>query len=96
MEQQPREQAHIAIAALERILDDTSASHADLANAIRCVVALRNELIEERRCGRGSPDCLASVNSLLSLAFGAEFPLMGFHRDRIKTTRDRLVELYGR
>lgn len=96
MQQQSRDYAQTAIAALERMLDDKSTSHADLAKAVRCVVALRNCLIEEHRRGHDSPECLASVNSLLSLAFGAEYPLTGFHRNRIEMTRDRLVELYGR
>ncbi len=94
MRADPHQCAEKAVMALDGMLNDDSKSHRDLAATIRCVVALRNSLIDERRAGRDAPECLAKVNSLLSLGFGAEFPLMGFHRDRIKATRDGIAELY--
>jgi hypothetical protein len=94
MSKDPRGCAEEAVTALDAVLTDRARSHADLAKAIRCVIALRNSLIEERRAGRDTPECLAEVNALISLAFGAEFPLVGFHRDRIRHTRDGIAGLY--
>ncbi len=73
-----------AVTALKQMLEEDRRSHADLARAIRCVITVRNRLIEDRRSGLDVDHELNQVNSLLSLGHGAEFPLVGFHRDRIE------------
>ncbi len=88
-----RPYAQTAIARLSEMLETGDKTHADLARAIRCVIVLRNRLIDERRAGRDVDPTLTTVNSLLSLGHGAEFPLMGFHRDRIEKMRDGISGL---
>ena len=87
-----RSDAETALARLDALLAKEPESHADVARAIRCVIAVRNRLITQARAGRPAND-LPQVNSLVSLAFGAEFPLMGFHRERIESVRDSLRKM---
>jgi hypothetical protein len=98
-----------ALAALDRALDDRPDKiYGDLANAVRCLVRLRDELIAERRrtgraagpAPRGSAtrgpqtdDRLERVNALLSVVSGGEYPLEGIRRERIEQAREELARL---
>src|SRR3546814_19526436 len=63
-------------------------AHEDVASAVRCVAALRNHMLAEVRNGGVSRTGLNRANALLSLAYGAQAPLIGFHLNRNKHTRD--------
>lgn len=64
--------------------------HQMVSEAVRSVVTLRNHIIELAKIGNVEPDLLSQINSIVSLAFGSEYPLMGIHRHRIEQTRDAL------
>lgn len=71
-------------------------THEKLADAVRCIIHLRDALIEQHRTGTSTKrddDRLSSVNSLLSLASSAEFPLVGVRWERIVALRDALRDL---
>lgn len=67
--------------------------HAEIREAVDCVTAFRNRAIEKHRGGAVSRACLDRANALVSLAFGAEFPLSGLHLRRIEGVRDGLRDL---
>lgn len=64
--------------------------HDEIARATRCIVRVRDRLIEARRTGRGQPaELLGQVNSLLSALVASEFPLAGVRWQRMKQARDQ-------
>lgn len=81
-----------ALAALDRLLAEAPPCTVDDAiHALRCVVALRDGLVTNRRRG-GSPDRhLAAVNAVLSLTWSGAVPMVGFRRKRLVTARDALA-----
>src|SRR4051794_38338061 len=92
-----REAQQAAEAALQR-LDHILAErphevHEDLSEAVRGIVAIRDDLIRRLRADGGGRDLLDRTNMLVSIAVGAEFPVTGLHWDRIEKTRDGLREL---
>lgn len=83
-----------AVAALDRALDDRPDHiHDDLSAAVRCVAALRDELIERKHAAAEAPDRLARVNALLSQLVAAEYPLDGVRRQRIEQVRGQIADL---
>jgi hypothetical protein len=85
-----------ALAALDRALDDRPDKiYGDLANAVRCLVRLRDELIAERRRSGGAAGDgrLERVNAILSVVSGGEYPLEGVRRERIEQAREELTRL---
>ena len=91
-----REAADEAIRRLDRVIATGSdVTHDDVQAAVTSVVAFRNRLIAEYREGRADRDRLDGANALVSLAYGAEFPLTGFHLRRFEQTRDGLKALIG-
>lgn len=67
-----------------------------MAEVSRCLVRLRDALIDRRRAGDAqAAERLEHVNRALSIAFGAEYPLVGVRRQRIEATRDQLRTLLG-
>ncbi len=94
MDQRARAVAQSAIAALDAALAaGPEVGHETVATAVRQVVALRNHMIDEARQGRIEPAALHHINAITSLAFGAEYPLMGVHLRRMEQTRDELSGL---
>ncbi|WP_152527961.1 hypothetical protein [Lutibaculum baratangense] len=93
--EEAREKGRIARERLDDVLakDGREISHAELAGAVRCIVAYRDGLIAARRAGRCTREELDRVNALLSLAHGAEYPLIGFHRHRIEQARDEIARM---
>ncbi len=87
-----RDQAHAALSSLEHLLKEPSDAVAEhVAEAVRDIVRLRDELIDRRRAGDPSPrvaDWLDRTNAILSSVIGAEFPIKGLHRERLATARD--------
>jgi hypothetical protein len=86
-----------AVKALERALDDRpDRIYEDMAEAVRCLVRFRDELIEQRRAEPGNPrarDRLGRVNAILSVVVGGEYPLIGIREDRVRQARDELAKL---
>lgn len=84
-----------AIAALDRALHERPDTlYDDLTRAARCLVALRDALIADRRAGLPEADAhLQRANALLSLVVGGEYPVAGLHRDRLQQARDGLDRL---
>ena len=86
--------ARDAIARLGHVLErGDDITHAEIQAAVNAVVAFRNSAIEKHRQGAVSDDCLDGANSLVSLAYGAEFPLSGLHRHRFEQTREGMERL---
>jgi hypothetical protein len=66
----------------------------ELVQAVRCIIRLRDELIEATRTDSpGARDRLAQVNAVLSVVTGGEYPLVGIRRERICQARDALAKL---
>ena len=88
-----------AIARLQHVLDrGPDVQHAEIQAAALSVIAFRNRVIEKCREGTASEPCLDQSNALVSLAYGAEFPLSGLHFRRIQQTCEgmrRLLESRG-
>lgn len=86
--------ARMAAAALERALqDEPDKIYDDLAEAVRCLVRLRDELITQQRAGRPCHG-LERCNAILSMVVGGEYPLAGVRRERVQKARDELASLY--
>lgn len=91
-----RHLGHSALAAIEALLDekDPVRSHEPISHAVRCLVALRDHLIENQRSGQAiDRSMLDKVNALLSLSCAIEYPLVGVRWERMRMTRDALMEL---
>lgn len=88
------------LAALERALAGRVDPEKDpIAEATRCTAAVREALIERARRGDTQAlELLTQANALLSEMVAAEFPLVGFRRDRIEKACEhyrRLVAALG-
>jgi hypothetical protein len=70
-------------------------THADINDALACVVAFRNLAIAKHRDGEVERSLLDRANAALSLAYGCEFPLAGVHRHRMEQARDAMRDLIG-
>ncbi len=83
-----------ALARLDHLLRDHPAQlAAELTDAVRGVVALRDAMIVRRdRIGRepASNNRLERVNAVLSMLISNEFPLTGVRWQRIERARDAL------
>jgi hypothetical protein len=92
-----REHCHAAVEALCRVLDERPAEeHEYLLEAVRCLVRLRDRLIEQRRSGHPSPDLqdrLDRANAILSVVVGGQYPLVGVRWERVSHARDELRAL---
>jgi hypothetical protein len=66
----------------------------DLAEAVRCLVQLRGELIARLREGAPS-DRLERCNAILSMVVGGAYPLTGVRRDRVQKARGELDSLFN-
>lgn len=84
-----------ALAALERALADRPDNiYEDLCEANRCLVRLRDELIEQSRTGeQRARDCLPRLNAIISVATSAEYPLVGVRKERVRQACDALRDL---
>lgn len=88
------ETAGTCVSALDAAIEHgPDAPHEEIAGAVRCVIALRNQIIELKREGRLEQRHVDQANALVSLAHGAEHPLIGFHLHRLEQTRDGAKEL---
>lgn len=77
--------ARQAVDRLRRVLDrGPAATHGEIRSAVNAVVEFRNATLARNSGGEASDDCLDRANALVSLAYGAEFPLSGLHFRRIE------------
>lgn len=96
MDRELCEAGRTAIRRLDKVSRaDPGVSHDDVQQAVTCVVAFRNRAIALHREGRVDRQCRDAANALLSLAYGAEFPLSGFHAGRLRQVRDGMRSLIG-
>jgi hypothetical protein len=86
-----------AIAKLDYLLRNHPAEMAEeLGDAVRCVVALRDSIIEHRDRASRTPKTdlhLQRVNAVISAIVAGEFPLMGVRWKRIEGARDLLKQV---
>jgi hypothetical protein len=85
-----------AIKALDRALHDRpDRLYDDVAEAVRCLVRFRDELIERQRSNGDaeSRSRLRRANAILSMAVGGEYPVAGLHRERLQKVREALDKL---
>lgn len=97
MTKRPIEQAaESCVSALDAaIAHGADAPHDEIAHAVRCVIELRNRIIAQSRAGRFDRRHVNQANALVSLAHGAEHPLIGFHLHRLEQTRDGVKALWS-
>ncbi|MGQ7793170.1 hypothetical protein ACUN0C_12235 [Faunimonas sp. B44] len=94
MDRQARTIAQSAIDALDEALAaGPEVGHETVAAAVRQVIALRNHMIDDARQGRLDRRALDQINAVTSLAFGAEYPLMGVHLRRMEQVREQLSKV---
>ena len=94
MDAELQHHAREAIDRLQTVLDrGAEVRHAEIQAAALSVIAFRDRAIEKRREGSASDDCLDRANALVSLAYGAEFPLSGLHFNRIAETCEGMRNL---
>ena len=83
-----------ALIAFETLSESPEArTHEVMAGAVRCLVRMRDHLIEEQRRNGGNgatQENLVRLNSILSMAVGAAYPLVGIRPERLHMTRDAL------
>lgn len=83
-----------ALAAMDRALcDQPDVVYEDLVEAVRRLIGLRDQLIEERRRGALAGDQLDRLNAVLSLVVAAEYPLEGERRERVEAARRELASI---
>ncbi len=83
-----------AIAALDAAMaEGPEVRHAEIQAAARAVIAVRDQAIEDVRAGAAEQGVLDQTNALVSLSYGAEFPLSGLHLRRLKQAREGLHDL---
>jgi len=86
-----------AIAKLDYLLRNHPAEIAEeLSDAVRCVVALRDSMIEHRHQAGATPERdaqLQKVNAVISAIVAGEFPMMGIRWKRIEGARDLLKQV---
>lgn len=86
--------AYAALEHLEEALEEQGPALGELmARTLRELAQLRDRLIAQRRSGVGgewNARRLDRVNSILSLATSATYPIVGVRRQRIEATRNHL------
>jgi hypothetical protein len=94
MDEAMRQRGRQAGASLDALLEaGPSASHDMVRAAVDGIVGFRNLTIVKHREGLTDRRCLDAANALLSLAYGAEFPMSGFKAKRLAQTRDAMRAL---
>ena len=83
--------AETAITRLDRAVDaGGDLTHAEIHAAALSVIELRDAALGEHRAGHLPRARLDAINAVVSLAYGAEFPLSGVHLRRAGEARERL------
>lgn len=85
--------AREALNLLERLAAERPSDHFQpMSDAVRKLIALRDELITRHRAGGATfaDPRLQQLNAVISVAIGAQFPMVGIKWDRVEQTRDAL------
>ena len=68
--------------------------HEEAVGALRCLVAIRDHLIEQRRRSDPSAELderLEHVNAVVSVMTSGSFPVVGLNHERLKHARDLMA-----
>ena len=86
-----------ALDTLDQVLDEKPEQlHEEVSEVLRCLVALRDHLIDRRRRSIPSPELdeqLDKANAVLSVMTSGSFPVVGMKHDRLKKARDLMADL---
>lgn len=86
-----------ALQALETVLDKRPGEHmAEISEAVRRLIRVRDRLIDMRRTEGLSPEGkehLCHINAMLSVVASLEYPLAGLRWQRIALVRDGLTKM---
>jgi hypothetical protein len=89
-----RDHGLAAIRAIEAAIGaGPGARHEDVRQAVLPLVAFRDRAVALHVEGAVERDLLDRANALVSLAYGAQFPLAGMHLDRLEDAREHLQSL---
>ncbi|UEM03300.1 hypothetical protein JL101_025585 [Skermanella rosea] len=84
-----------ALETLDRVLAEKPEQyHEEVVGVLRCLVAMRDHLIQERRREGPSPELdghLDHVNAVVSVMTSGSFPVVGLSHDRLKHARDLMA-----
>lgn len=94
MEADLRQAASVAVERLDRAhAEHPNLEHEDVRAAVNAVIDFRDKVLVATRQGRADRGTLDRANSVVSLAYGAEFPLVGLPRERLAQARDAMAAL---
>jgi hypothetical protein len=86
-----------ALETLDRIVDEKpEVYHEEAASVLRCLVAIRDHVIERRRQDGPLPDVeelLDRVNAAVSVMTSGSFPVVGINHERLSQARDLMAGL---
>lgn len=90
-----RQHCRSALDALDAVIEgDADRHHDELTRATRCLVHMRDHLVEEVRTGHPAMRArLDDVNSVLSVMASGQYPVVGIAKQRIQAARDHLERL---
>ncbi len=92
-----RERCAGALKTLDLVLEEKPEQHhEEVRGVLRCLIGLRDHLIQERRKESGLPDLdsrLEHVNAVISVMTSGSFPVVGLNHDRLKQARDLLAAI---
>ncbi|WP_158043932.1 hypothetical protein [Skermanella pratensis] len=88
-----------ALETLDKVLSEKPEQHhEEVVGVLRCLVAMRDHLIGERRRSgptAGLDEHLEHVNAVLSVMTSGSFPVVGLNHERLKHARDLMAGLMG-
>ena len=92
-----RERCAGALKTLDLVLEEKPEQHhEEVMGVLRCLIGLRDHLIQERRKESGLPDLdsrLEHVNAVISVMTSGSFPVVGLNHDRLKQARNLLAAI---
>jgi hypothetical protein len=92
-----RERCAGALKTLDLVLEEKPEQHhEEVRGVLRCLIGLRDHLIQERRKESGLADLdnrLEHVNAVISVMTSGSFPVVGLNHDRLKQARDLLAAI---
>jgi hypothetical protein len=84
-----------ALETLDRVLNEKPEQyHEEAMGVLRCLVAIRDHLIEQRRRSEpstGLDERLDHVNAVVSVMASGSFPVVGLNHERLKHARDLMA-----
>ena len=84
-----------ALAALDALTPGDPNPSEKLAELMRLLVAMRDDLIAAQRAGADCGESLRRMNAIVSSIYGMEFPSEGLQWQRVCDTRDALRAWLG-